>query len=397
VRPVDLRLLTDADADSSTLMSHHAFGVPTDGQVAFTLGPGVRRWGLFDGTTLAAKANDRNYDSMIGGRRVPTAGVAGVAVAPEYRGAGLARRLMTHLLSQARERGAVISTLFRTAPALYRSLGYEQVAVLMDASLPTSALRGIRPFQTTLRRAEIADAPEIRRVYAAIAVSGSCLLTRDGPSFDAADPELIGSFDGISLAVDRSGVVGYAGWHRGSGYGESAVLRVGELLALTGDGYRALLGAVGSFDAVTPTVKLRTSGEDPVHWVIPGAGWAVDEANPYMLRVIDLAGAIAARGWPPRVSADLILEVDDPVCPWNSGRHRLVVEEGAGMLETGPAQPELPRGTTVTPNGLAVLYAGGVQVAALRRAGLVSGGTEQSDVMLDAAFAGPRPAILDYF
>jgi hypothetical protein len=67
------------------------------------------------------------------------------------------------------------------------------------------------------------------------------------------------------------------------------------------------------------------------------------------------------------------------------------------MLETGPAQPELPRGTTVTPNGLAVLYAGGVQVAALRRAGLVSGGSEESDVMLNAAFAGPRPAILDYF
>jgi predicted acetyltransferase len=291
----------------------------------------------------------------------------------------------------------VISTLFRTAPALYRSLGYEQVAVLIDASLPTSALRGIRQSQATLRRAEAVDAPDIRRVYATVAASGSCLLTRDGPSFGDTDADLVGSFDGISLAVDRSGVVGYAGWHRGSGYGESAVLRVGELLALTGDGYRALLGAIGSFDAVTPTVKLRTSGEDPVHWLIPGAGWAVDEASPYMLRVIDLPGAVAARGWPARVSADLILEVDDPVCPWNSGRHRLVVEGGSGMLETGPAQPELPRGTTVTPNGLAVLYAGGVQVAALRRAGLVSGGSEESDVALDAAFAGPRPAILDYF
>ena len=159
MRSVDLRLLTDVDADSSTLMSHHAFGVPTGGRVPFTLGPGVRRWGLFDGTTLAAKANDRQYDSMIGGRRVPTAGVAGVAVAPEYRGAGLARQVMTHLLSEARGRGAVISTLFRTAPALYRSLGYEQVAVLIDASLPTSALRGIRAVRApTLRRAEIADA-----------------------------------------------------------------------------------------------------------------------------------------------------------------------------------------------------------------------------------------------
>src|SRR4051812_15579476 len=143
VPSVNLRLLTDVDAESSTLMSHHAFGVPTGGQVPFTLGPGVLRWGIFDGDTLAAKANDRAYDSMIGGRRVPTAGVAGVAVAAEYRGSGLARQVMGHLLSQARERGAVISTLFRTAPALYRSLGFEQVAVLIEGSLPTSALRGI--------------------------------------------------------------------------------------------------------------------------------------------------------------------------------------------------------------------------------------------------------------
>src|SRR6195952_5128172 len=110
------------------------------------------------------------------GRAVATAGVAGVAVAPEYRGTGLARRVMTHLLAQARERGAVISTLFRTAPALYRALGYEQVAELVDGSFPTAALRGVRPVSTTLRRAEAGDAAEVRRIYATVAATGSCLL-----------------------------------------------------------------------------------------------------------------------------------------------------------------------------------------------------------------------------
>ena len=98
---MEIRLLTEEDADSSTLLSHHAFGAPSGGRPAFTLGPEVRRWGIFDGNTLAAKANDRSYESMIGGRRVPTAGVAGVVVAPEYRGTGLARQVMTHLLARA--------------------------------------------------------------------------------------------------------------------------------------------------------------------------------------------------------------------------------------------------------------------------------------------------------
>jgi predicted acetyltransferase len=106
---------------------------------------------------------------------------------------------------------------------------------------------------------------------------------------------------------------------------------------------------------------------------------------------------VAARGWPAGVSADLILELEDPICPWNTGRHRLVVEAGAGMVESGPAQPDLPRGTKLTVTGLALLFAGSVQVSSLRRAGLVHGGNADADAMLDAIFAGPRPAILDYF
>jgi predicted acetyltransferase len=408
VTRVNLRLLTEADAASSTLISQHAFGLPTDGRPAFTIGPEMRRWGIFDGETLVAKANDRAYDSWIGGCRVPTAGVAGVVVAPEYRGAGLARQVMTHLLHAARDRGAVIATLFRTAPALYRSLGFEQVAELVDGSLPTSALRGIRPAHTTLRRATAEDATSIRNIYARVAASGSCLLARDGAAFEVGDRELIAATDGVTLAIDENGgAVGYVSWNRGSGYGGSATLSVVDLQAVTGDGYRALLSAVGSFDAVTPTVRIRTSGTDPIHWLIPGAGWSVSEVSPYMLRVIDLAGAVAARGWPTGLTAEIDLEVEDPLCPWNSGSHRLVLRGGTGHLEDlGGGSPEHvgvesggvdAAATAVTLPGLALLYAGGVTSSALRRTGLITGGSAGSDTLLDAAFAGPRPAVLDYF
>lgn len=381
------------------MMSAHAFGMPPAELSAFTLGPEVRRWGLFDGTVLAAKANERTYDSMIGGRPVPTAGVAGVAVAPEYRGTGLARQLMTHLLSTARDRGAVVSTLFRTAPALYRSLGFEHVAELVYGSLPTAALRGIRPDSTRLRRAVPADAQVIRAVYRTVAATGSCLLTREGPAFGSSgadgDGELIGHFDGVTLAEDSSGVLGYVSWNRGAGYGTGAVLEVLDLLATTGDGYRALLSAVAAFEAVTPTLHLRTSGDDPVHWLVPGAGWAVRDVQPYMLRVIDARAAVAARGWPAGASGDVVIELDDPTCPWNTGRYRLLIGTGSGEL-----LPIADNGATATildARALAVLYAGGVPVSSLRRTGLVTGGDTAADATLNAAFAGPRPAVLDYF
>lgn len=395
---VDIRQLTATDAERSTLISDHAFGLPSAGAAAFTIGPELQRWGIFDGPTLVAKANDRSYNSWIGGRRVPTAGVAGVAVVPEYRGAGLARQVMTHLMHQARDRGAVIATLFRTAPALYRSLGFEHITELVDGSLPTSALRGIRPAHTTLRRAGAADAADIRRIYSSVAASGSCLLSRDGAAFDVSDEQLIASADGITLAIDRDVVVGYVSWNRGAGYGAAATLGVVDLFAVTGDGYRALLSAVGSFDAVTPTVRLRTSGTDPIQWLIGGAGWSVAEVSPYMLRVIDLAGAVAARGWPTGLTAELTLVVDDPLCPWNSGRHRLVLDAGFGHITAAASDAGATSdAVTVTMPGLGLLYAGGVTASTLRRVEMITGGSPATDAVLDAAFAGPRPAVMDYF
>jgi hypothetical protein len=126
-----------------------------------------------------------------------------------------------------------------------------------------------------------------------------------------------------------------------------------------------------------------------------------------MLRVIDLAGAVAARGWPTGLTAEIDLDVEDPLCPWNSGSHRLVLRGGTGHLEDlGGGSPEHvgvesggvdAAATAVTLPGLALLYAGGVTSSALRRTGLITGGSAGSDTLLDAAFAGPRPAVLDYF
>lgn len=390
---MQLRALTTADAEASARMSFEAFGERVEpGQVTF--GEGLVRWGLFDGGTLLAKANDRDYRCVIGGREIPTAGVAGVAVAPEARGRGLARRVMSLLLAEARDRGAPISTLFRTAPALYRSLGYEQVAELTYGRLPTAALRGLRvPAAVTARRATAADLPAVRAVYAEVVAAGSCLLTRTGPQFPATDPELLAAFDGITVVEDASGdVVGYASWDRGAGIGADAAITVTDLLGLTGDATTALLAVLASFDAVAPTLRIRTSGTDPLQYAVPGAGWSVRAIEPYMLRVVDLVAAVAARGWPPGLRASVELSLLDPVCPWNSGDHRLVFADGRAAVEPGHGN-----GPSVTPQGLAVLFAGSVPTAVLRRSGMLTGGSKADDQVLDAAVAGPRPAILDAF
>ena len=96
-----------------------------------------------------------------------------------------------------------------------------------------------------------------------------------------------------------------------------------------------------------------------------------------MLRVVDARGAVAARGWPPHLSGSVDVALDDDVCPWNSGAHRLVLDGGSGRLEPGGSGA-----VRLTVRGLAVLYAGAAGPAVLRRAGMLTGGDADSDAFL---------------
>jgi predicted acetyltransferase len=111
-----------------------------------------------------------------------------------------------------------------------------------------------------------------------------------------------------------------------------------------------------------------------------------------MLRLVDAPAAIAARGWPNGVTGQVDLELVDDLCPWNAGPHRLVISDGEADLAPGGTGA-----VRVTPQALAVLYAGATSPAVLRRAGLLEGGDARADALLTTATAGPPPGLLDYF
>ena len=68
------------------------------------------------------------------------AGVASVKVAPEYRGRGIGRQLMTALLALIAERGYPVSALYPATMPLYRSLGWELAGGKYQASVPARSL-----------------------------------------------------------------------------------------------------------------------------------------------------------------------------------------------------------------------------------------------------------------
>lgn len=392
---METRLLTPADTDPAWQLSRLAFGgtdaAPPSGYSGDR--PGRRSWGTFDDGRLVAKAVDREQHQLFGGRSVPTAGIAGVVVVPEHRGTGVGRSLLTHVLGAARERGAVLSSLFRTTPVPYRRLGFEQVGVLRWTALATAALAGLRtPAGTTLRAATPADVPRLLEIRTEIARAGTGATHRTGTLHERTPEAELALRDGTTLAVDDEGnVQGFTSWRRGPGYDAGAVLTVDDLLALTPDATTALLANLGSWVQVAPTLHLRLPDPDPAVLLGAFTHATVLSEDPWMLRVLDAPGAVAARGWPEHLLASVDLELVDDVCPWNAGAWRLELDGGGATLRPGGTGA-----VRLEPRGVSAWYAG-TAPAVLRRSGLLTGGTAAERALLGAATAGPPTSLLDYF
>jgi predicted acetyltransferase len=391
-----VRQLTAEDAVQARRLGFEAFGVPaappTDPPSVDQ--PGFTWFGAFDADVLAARVVDREFESWFGGACLPTCGIAGVTVAAEYRGQGLLTPLFVEALRYAKQRGSLISGLFPTAARIYRRFGYELIADYVSVEVRTQALASVTPPQTVrTRRARVEDFDAVRQIYDAWASGQNGPLTRRGVSFTATAEQFLDSFTGVTLAIGQADAVcGFASWNRGPGYGEKAVIEVADLLAITGEGYRALLAALGSFVTVTPTLRIATSGDDLARLFLPGVEWRVAHSSPYMIKILDVRGALSAARYPAGMTVQLNFSITNDFLAENNGSYQLDVAGGQARCTAGIGGDRV-----FTPQGLALLFAGVQSTTNLRAAGHLSGGDVDQDLDWDALFGGRQQHIRDYY
>lgn len=402
---MDIReLAASDDLDALLDLSSRAFGPHAAAQLPgwyteVRAGIGDRRWlAAFDGPRLVAAARYHVMRQCWQGRWQPMAGVASVMVAPEDRGRGTGRAVMTAMLELIAGRGYRISALYPATSALYRSLGWEIAGVRDQLRFPARALRSLAgpdpvlsspaavPSPAGLRRCGPDDAAAVLAVLgdAHQALRDSGPATRDEGYVRRwlADGDRYGY-----LAAD-----GFLSYRWRNGNDEIAVERVVATSAAT---TRALWGIVASHSSIADTVLACVGPADPVSWLTREPDVQTASRYLWMLRVLDAPGAVAERGFPAGAEVTAALELADPACPANEGRWTLQVSGGKAALTQGGVAPVGGAPLIVGPRGFAALYAG-TPVATLRRAGLASGGTAAADAALDTAFAA-SPFLHDYF
>jgi predicted acetyltransferase len=413
VTDVVIRAITgDDDMDAQVDLGERAFGVYSAGQRAsWRYIAGVRAGqglflGAFAGGRPAGAAMIHDLRQWWVGCEVPSAGIASVKVAPELRGRGVGRRLMTAVLETAADHGYPLSALFPATMPIYRSLGWELAGGKYQATIPARSLRtlvapdkyaapgaqdvAVDPAGVEVRRAGPEDAAQIiaiiGRAHQAARDAGA--LTWDEGPFRQwlARPDL------YSYLVGDEGFAAYR-WGGDGTHGELFVERVH---AVTPEALRALWSVIASHSSVARTVTALTAPNDPFWWLTAERDATITKRSMWMLRVVDAPAAIAARGFPPEVSAAVRLEINDSGRAANSGSWQLEVADGKGAL-TPVASPGTRGATPLTlgARGLAALYAG-TPVATLRLAGLVTGGTPDAGPALDAAFAATAYMVDDF-
>ena len=379
--------------------------------------------GAFDGTRLVATARFHAMGQWWHGRQMPMAGVAGVKVAPEARGRGVGRALLTRLLADIADRGYPVSALFPTTLPLYRSLGWEIAGGKYETELPTRSLAALaRPDQDVaagvpapagpvpagpvsagvpvpaaplpdgdpagLRRATPADSAAIVQTFSRV---HEALLDCGPNTRSPADlTDWLDDEDNFAYLADD----GFLSYRFARGTSE---LQVDCLVAASAATARAFWQILSSHATMAQTVRACLAPADPVTWLLtePAAVTTLEES--WMLRLIDPAAAVSARGYPAAASVSVVLELEDPVLPRNSGRWALEISGGAGKLAAVPQARRAGPGPAVSlgARGFAALFAG-VPAASLRVAGLMAGGSPAADEALDCAFAGSA-FMVDYF
>ncbi|WP_329409890.1 GNAT family N-acetyltransferase [Streptomyces sp. NBC_00704] len=363
------------------------------------LTPYERSLGVWDGDACVGTAGAYDFRMTVpGGAAVPTAGVTMVSVSATHRRRGMLTSMMRRQLDDVRAWGEPLAALTASEPAIYGRFGYAAAAFGLHAEIDTVRVGLSVPAGTDDVRVRYADPgaelAACERVYARTVPGRPGMLARR-PGWERLgllDPE--GERGGASplqcVLAERDGeVTGYARFRvlpRWTDSGHDGQVRVHDLAGVDALSRAALWRFLFGID-LTTSVRLRGRPVDEGwrHLVSDVRRCALQLKDSLYVRLVDVGAALEARTYQSPV--DVVLDVEDAFCPWNTGRWRLSGDaKGAVCAPTADA-PDL----ALSVRELGAAYLGGVGLASLAEAGRVrelrSGALAEAAVAFGSASA----------
>jgi predicted acetyltransferase len=148
--------------------------------------------------------------------------------------------------------------------------------------------------------------------------------------------------------------------------GPHGTVMVKELFAVDPGSYARVMEFVLNQDLMGRTQLRNRPVDDPLLDMLADPRRAsVDINDQLWVRLVDVDRALAARCY--EIPVDVVIRVEDPVCPWNSGCWRVTGDPEHGACERVDTDPDLE----VTIDDLGAVYLGGRSLSRLAAAGRV--------------------------
>lgn len=328
--------------------------------------------------------------SLLGGE-VEAGLVASVAVPPEERRRGYARQLMAGLLDELHGRQMPLSLLFPFSVGFYRGLGYGLANFTWQMELAPHLLTDY-PERLHVRRAGAADEASLRACHA----RARSLPQNNGwpargdwewrrkvakPEHEIVHFQVDGAVEGYLVYTLTRGASGFP-------------CQVMEWVWTSERAWRGLAGFLAALGEQASAVLVNAPQGSPLLWSLaepyPRGAEAADFVfypaarllNGFMLRVVHLPAALAARRYPAGVEAEFTLHVEDAQLPANRAPLHVRIAGGAAQVTPTAARPQVQCDIATWSQ----LYAGALSPWQARTVGTLHG-DDATCAALSAAFA----------
>jgi predicted acetyltransferase len=355
---IGLRLRVATIADAAALGANSLRSYPWN---ARTLAERVDRYGqqkYFPIETLVVAERDGflvgqartiPYRGWFGGVETTVGGLAGVAVAPEARRSGVAGALVRDHLLRMREAKIPWAMLYPFSSVFYAKFGWAPAVRRVRWRFPPQAMP-LYPERVQVQRLALRSPEELEAIQEAYGVH--CQRTNGSLWRDTA---------WLSSTVERDTVHGVCVRHEGrlDGYllfhllapsPRPQRLVVDEFVALTPAARRALYGFLAAQAEQVSEILLDTPDGDPLGSLLTSPPvQAVTDDLPVehepaglmttgaMVRVVDVAGALAGRGY--RHAGRVSVHARDSQLQTSSAMTLVVEDEGRAHVESGVSAP----------------------------------------------------------
>lgn len=337
----------------------------------------TRTWAAFDDGRVCGSFRSWATELTVpGGRRLPSAAVAGVTVLPTHRRRGILRSLVAVEHRAARERGEVLSLLHASEYPIYGRFGYGVGCRQATWSLDTAAtgFHGSPSGTIEIVTPDASARARLIEVYEAWRRAQPGEIRRIDARWDrdlglSADPwgETWQGFLALHRDLDGrpDGYVRYTAESHWERHQPRNVLKVDELHALTDDAYAGLWRFLAEMDWVATVRAERRSPSERLPWLLTNARAAnlEDQGDGLWVRLLDVGAALEARTY--AVTDRIVLDVVDQEVP--GGRQRLALEATPDGARCRPTTRSADLSVPVAALGAA--YLGGARLRDAVRAG----------------------------